>query len=121
MYGPGHCCFIKPRDDKEDWIIYHAAKRTGARWSRNVRAQRFDWIDSNTPKFGKPIGLNKPIALPSGDSPRIRYEAETTTLANGAGTIRQDSASGGAKVGRIDHADNYVEFSIHANQGLIIL
>ena len=116
VYGPGHCCFVKSRDRKEDWIIYHAARHSGSGWSRNIRAQCFRLGRNNTPEFGKPVGPNMLIALPSGDPPRIRYEAEEATLANGSRVIKQDSASGGAKVGYINHPDSYVEFAVHTNR-----
>ena len=67
VYGPGHSSFVKSPDGTEDWIIYHAAKYSGAGWNRNVRAQKFTWNADGSPNFGRPISTGIPLAMPSGD------------------------------------------------------
>jgi GH43 family beta-xylosidase len=114
VFGPGHCSFTKSPDDREDWIIYHAAKRQGAGWSRLVRAQRFEWNADGTPNFGVPWPPDTPLALPGGEPARIRIEAETGTF---TGTVRvsaDPSASGGAKVGRIETPASSLALTIGA-------
>lgn len=66
VFGPGHCSFARSRDGREDWIIYHAAKSSGAGWDRNVRMQPFSW-DAVGPRFGAPIPTGVALPLPSGD------------------------------------------------------
>lgn len=68
VFGPGHCCFSKSPDGKEDWILYHAAKYSGAGWNRNVRAQKFTWNADGSPNFGTPISTGVPLQVPSGDA-----------------------------------------------------
>jgi GH43 family beta-xylosidase len=55
VFGPGHACFVKSRDGLGDWLVYHAAKHSGAGWDRNVRAQRFTWNADGSPNFGSPV------------------------------------------------------------------
>jgi len=63
--SPGHCSFVKSRDGKEDWIIYHVARYRGAGWNRQVHIQRFQWNDDGSPEFGKPMAAGIPIPVPS--------------------------------------------------------
>jgi GH43 family beta-xylosidase len=74
VFGPGHCSFTTSPDGKEDWIVYHAARHTGAGWARNVRMQPFEWNADDTPKFGTPADASTPLKLPAGDPKRIRLE-----------------------------------------------
>jgi GH43 family beta-xylosidase len=67
VYGPGHCGFTQSLDGTEDWIVYHAAKYSGAGWDRDIRMQRFTWDANGYPDFGLPIPAGLPIADPSGD------------------------------------------------------
>ncbi len=53
--GPGHCSFTRSPDGTEDWIVYHAAKRPGSGWDRNIRMQKFTWDSYGNPDFGTPI------------------------------------------------------------------
>ena len=53
IFGPGHCSFVKDKVG-EDWIIYHAARSSGAGWARQVRAKQFKWKKDGSPDFGKP-------------------------------------------------------------------
>jgi GH43 family beta-xylosidase len=80
VYGPGHCGFTKSLDGTQDWIVYHAAKYSGAGWNRNIRMQSFTWSTNGYPNFGQPIPAGTPLAIPSGDAftpaqfTTIRYE-----------------------------------------------
>ncbi|HUA36931.1 MAG TPA: glycoside hydrolase family 43 protein [Candidatus Sulfopaludibacter sp.] len=69
VYGPGHCCFVKSPDGTEDWIIYHAAKYSGAGWNRNLRAQKFTWRADGSPDFGTPVSAGVPLPRPAGIMP----------------------------------------------------
>jgi GH43 family beta-xylosidase len=53
IFGPGHCSFVKDEAGK-NWIIYHAARLSGAGWARQIRAKTFDWNSDGSPNFGKP-------------------------------------------------------------------
>ncbi len=53
IFGPGHCSFVKDKTG-QDWIIYHAARSSGAGWARQVRAKQFGWNKDGSPNFGKP-------------------------------------------------------------------
>src|SRR5689334_15640910 len=68
VYGPGHCGLTKSLDGTEDWIIYHAAKYSGAGWIRNIRMQSFGWTTNGLPVFGSPVPAGVPLPVPSGDS-----------------------------------------------------
>ncbi len=59
VFGPGHASFVS--DGKRDWIIYHAAKFSGAGWNRDVRMQPFTWNANGTPHFGAPLAAHVPI------------------------------------------------------------
>ncbi|MDQ3130458.1 MAG: glycoside hydrolase family 43 protein, partial [Acidobacteriota bacterium] len=61
VFGPGHACFLKSPDEKENWIVYHAAKHSGAGWNRNVRSQKFSWNTDGSPNFGTPIPAGIPV------------------------------------------------------------
>jgi len=67
VYGPGHCSMSQSLDGAEDWIFYHAAKTSGAGWSRDVRMQKFTWAANGYPSFALPIPAGIPIDNPSGD------------------------------------------------------
>lgn len=67
VYGPGHNCFTKSPDGKEDWIVYHAKRYSSHECSgRSMRAQKFTWDNNGFPIFGKPVSLNYPHKKPSG-------------------------------------------------------
>jgi GH43 family beta-xylosidase len=61
VFGPGHACFVRSPDGKQDWIVYHAAKRKGAGWDRDVRTQTFTWGADKSPRFGRPLPPGRPI------------------------------------------------------------
>lgn len=54
IFAPGHCSFVKD-ESGQDWIIYHAARSSGAGWARQIRAKTFGWNEDGTPNFGKPL------------------------------------------------------------------
>lgn len=60
VIAPGHACFVKGTDEKEDWIIYHSfLNEEMITWEdRILRMQKFTWND-NVPVFGKPINKNE--------------------------------------------------------------
>ncbi len=87
--------FVRSPDGREDWIVYHAARRKGSGWSRLVRAQRLDWDADGTPRLVEPAPPDRPIALPGGEPTRIRVEAELAGLAK---AVPHPSCSGGAKL-----------------------
>lgn len=66
VFGPGHCSFTTSPDSKEDWIVYHAARRKGGGWDRDVRIQRFDWNADGSPNFGAPLSPGVQFREPSG-------------------------------------------------------
>jgi GH43 family beta-xylosidase len=112
IFGPGHASFVKSPDGKEDWVVYHAARFQGSGWTRNVRAQPFAWSKDGTPVFDSPVPPDKPIALPGGEPPHDRYEAEEGQLAGEARTAKHPGASKGIKVGSIDTPESSVEFAV---------
>ncbi len=61
VFGPGHASFVKSPEGQEDWIVYHAAKRKGSGWDRDIRTQRFTWDADNAPRFGRPLPPGVPI------------------------------------------------------------
>ena len=66
-FGPGHASFVQSPDGAEDWIVYHAARHSGAGWDRDVRAQRFGWHADGSPDFGRPVPPGVPLRPPSGE------------------------------------------------------
>jgi hypothetical protein len=68
VFGPGHCGFTKSLDGTQDWIVYHAAKFSGAAWDRNIRMQSFSWTPTGYPSFGQPVPAGIPLPIPSGDA-----------------------------------------------------
>lgn len=65
VFGPGHASFTKSPGATEDWIVYHAAKKKGSGWDRNVRIQKFSWNEDGSPDFGLPISEGVKIPVPS--------------------------------------------------------
>lgn len=112
LYGPGHHSFTKSPDGTEDWIVYHVAKYQGAGWNREVRLQKFSWHADGTPNLGAPANPNAPIALPSGEGSRVRYEGEQGTFAGVAYASGSPNGSGGQKAGHMDTPESYVQFEI---------
>lgn len=119
IYGPGHHSIVTSPDGTEDWIIYHTARWPGSGWTRNVRAQKFTWSADHTPNLGEPADPNSPLAVPSGEPVRTRYEAESAILVQDpAGESfpavrREASASGGMKVANISSTNDYARFTVN--------
>lgn len=69
VFGPGHNGFFTSPDGSEDWIIYHANPGTGmgCGGKRSPRMQKFTWTPDGFPDFGVPAGLDKELAVPSGE------------------------------------------------------
>ena len=67
VYAPGHNCFFKSPDGKEDWILYHANSQPGQGCGRfrSPRAQQFFWKQDGTPYFGEPLPDDVLIPIPS--------------------------------------------------------
>jgi GH43 family beta-xylosidase len=78
VYGPGHCGFTKSLDGTQDWIVYHAAKYSGAGWNRDIRMQSFSWTTGGFPDLGQPVPTGIAVPIPSGDSfTPARFDAIT--------------------------------------------
>ena len=69
-FGPGHNAFFKSPDGSEDWLVYHANPLAGLGCGglRSPRAQRVTWGEDGLPRFGRPVPLDEPLPLPSGDA-----------------------------------------------------
>jgi GH43 family beta-xylosidase len=67
VISPGHASFVKSRDQREDWIVYHTARHRGAGWNRQVQIQRFSWNMDGSPRFGEAVATGVPLPVPSGD------------------------------------------------------
>lgn len=67
VFAPGHNCFFKSPDGRQDWILYHANNKPGegCGMTRSPRAQQFTWKPDGTPEFGRPLKRGLPIAKPS--------------------------------------------------------
>jgi GH43 family beta-xylosidase len=52
IFGPGHASFVQIKG--QDYIIYHAARRSQAGWARQIRAKPFGWKPDGSPDFGSP-------------------------------------------------------------------
>lgn len=80
IIAPGHNSIFKSPDGSEDWICYHAAKKSGSGRDRQIRLQKLSW-DGNTPVVEEIYKASDEAPLPSGDNvTRYKYEAESTTL-----------------------------------------
>jgi len=112
VFGPGHASFVKSTDYTEDWIVYHAAKYSGAGWNRNVRIQSFNWNPDGTPDFGTPVTAGVHLTEPAGSLFGVTYEAEDAVI-NNAQILSSSKASGEAKVGHIDYSNSFVEFTVN--------
>ncbi len=110
VLAPGHCSFTTSPDGREDWLVYHAAKYPGGGWDRSVRAQRFQWNEDGTPRFGTPNSPDSPITLPGGEPTRRRVEAEAVSHDGGSHLAPSPTASGRQAV-VLDGSGATLEFS----------
>lgn len=69
VFGPGHGSFVRSPDGTEDWMVYHAARFSGAGWDRVIHAQPFSWTQDGLPDLGTPVPAGVEIAVPSGQLP----------------------------------------------------
>ncbi len=69
-FGPGHNAFFKSPDGSEDWLIYHANPLSGLGCgaARSPRAQKIIWGEDGLPRLGRPVSLQTPLPLPSGEA-----------------------------------------------------
>ncbi|MEK3917916.1 family 43 glycosylhydrolase [Paenibacillus sp. FSL H7-0331] len=118
VVGPGHHSLTTSPDGTEDWIVYHGARWDGAGWNRSIRTQKFTWNEDGTPSLGEPVEPNKPIAIPSGEPVRKRYEAEAALLVkdpsgrSGPAVRPEITASGGMKIVNISNTNDYAQFTV---------
>lgn len=67
VYGTGHASFVKSKDGKENYIIYHAMSKADGGWGdRTARAQKFHFDGNGMPVFGEAVSTNQEFAAPSG-------------------------------------------------------
>lgn len=64
VFGPGHACFTQSLDGREDWIVYHSARHSGAGWKRQIHAQPFAWNPADEPHFGQAEAPTERLPLP---------------------------------------------------------
>lgn len=68
VHGVGHNTFTKSPDGTEDWIVYHTKRYKDSGWdNRDCFIQKFTWKEDGTPDFGKPVGWQEAIEVPSGE------------------------------------------------------
>lgn len=65
--SPGHNCFFKSPDGKENWMLYHANPSPGLGCGRfrSPRAQKFTFRHDGTPDFGEPVSADMSLAVPA--------------------------------------------------------
>ena len=66
-YGPGHNCFVKSPDGREDWLVFHAKIETAHNWNRAIHLQRFTWDAHGFPVLGAPENPGVALARPGGE------------------------------------------------------
>ncbi|PWU18615.1 MAG: hypothetical protein C5B50_08655 [Verrucomicrobia bacterium] len=111
VYGPGHCSFTHNTAQTEDWIVYHAAKYSGAGFNRSVRAQPFTWNLNATPFFGQPIPTNLPVIFPAGEGPPTPFSVNPN-ITNGFIRLEYFCAITGTSLADVT---NNVKFPGHAD------
>lgn len=69
VYGVGHASFVKSKDGKEEYIVYHAMSAPNGGWGgRTTRIQSFTWEQTTGyPNFGVPQPTSKVFTAPSGE------------------------------------------------------
>jgi GH43 family beta-xylosidase len=78
VWGIGHCSFVKSRDQREDWILYHVKSKVKKGWmDRRVHAQPFTWNEDGTPCFGSPPNAGASLPAPSGEEALLFDEPES--------------------------------------------
>lgn len=68
VHGVGHNSFTKSYDGTEDWIVYHVKRYYEDGWdNRDCFIQKINWKEDGTPDFGKPVGWQEDVEVPSGE------------------------------------------------------
>jgi GH43 family beta-xylosidase len=84
-YGPGHNCFVKSPDGREDWLVFHAKIETAHNWKRAIHLQPFTWDADGRPVLGAPENPGVALARPGGEvthrADESPAEAETSPRA----------------------------------------
>lgn len=113
VYGPGHNCFTTSIDNKEDLIIYHAARWMSAGWNRSIRFGYIDF-DENGMLQKIPVKSGENFEkIPSGEPVVSVYPADQFDL-SGDLELREDSGITYA-VGMVS-AEDIAKVSINANE-----
>lgn len=76
VWGPGHNSFTVSPDEKEDIIVYHAARWEKAGWSRSVRYDYVSFDEKGQIKGMEPSSSDAKLKVPSGEKTRYLYEEE---------------------------------------------
>jgi GH43 family beta-xylosidase len=91
VYGPGHSSFTTSEDGTQNWIVYHAARYSGAGWDRTIRTQPFTWNANGSPNFGQPLPTSTQFSLPSGEKPStLQYEPTSSSSNDTSFTVNVD-------------------------------
>ena len=119
VYAPGHNSVTMSLDGTEYWVIYHAAKASGAGWDRNARAQRLYWgEDNDTPFMGRPDPLHQVQPNPSGEIvDRMLFEVEDMILSN-TSTINIPAVN--ARHGRVARAERLLTVNSSVTMNVLI-
>ncbi|WP_248925961.1 family 43 glycosylhydrolase [Paenibacillus hamazuiensis] len=113
--APGHNGWFKSTDGTEDWFIFHGNNSSGI---RSLRIQKVIW-NGNTPNFGVPEGPNTILAIPSGDNPTDRYQAEDATVSGAVKTTFTAESdfngfSGTGYVKFVNNSGDSIQFTVTA-------
>jgi GH43 family beta-xylosidase len=86
IYGPGHASNpVSSPDGRESWFFYHTITDPSIGWdSRDIRVQRFEWSEDNTPQLGDPLPLSSAQSVPSGEPCGLIAEIDDVDLPSAA-------------------------------------
>jgi GH43 family beta-xylosidase len=65
LFSPGHASFVKSPNEKEEWIVYHTARKKGAGWARDLNIKKFIWDSDGNPVFGFPVAKGVEFPAPA--------------------------------------------------------
>ena len=66
VYGPGHHCFFKSPDGREDWMAYHAKRTRRLTYHDRVPcAKRIGWNEDGVPDLGTPPAFGLALEEPA--------------------------------------------------------
>lgn len=117
IIAPGHCSIVKSPDQQEWWIMYHAAKHSGAGWDRMARLQKMEWKEG-LPFVSEVSKVADAVSLPSGEkgARQIKYEAEDALLSEDVFVIDKTGyASNDRAVSIADGGTIKFEIAVPAN------